>query len=142
MTFMANLSENDLKLIEEAKRVAVAFSGKYKQWRNEDISTVGAVAEMNDGSIFSGPNIWHALSSASCLCGEQVALAKAYSEGHTIAKTVAVYRYWPGETEGLLPPCGRCRDFLRLFGNPWILLEIDGKISKVKLDELLPVQYL
>lgn len=139
---MRKLSNKDRKLIAEAKRVAKAFF-KEKWFCNEtqnlkNISTVGAALILKDGKIFSGPNIYHSYSSGASICAEYTAVAKAYSEGHREIDTIVAYRYKNKNKQSILPPCGQCRELLRLFGNPWVIIEKQNKITKEKLSNLLP----
>jgi cytidine deaminase len=39
----------------------------------------------------------------------------------------------------VLPPCGKCRQFISEFGNPYVIVEVNGKLKKVKLSELCPL---
>jgi len=40
----------------------------------------------------------------------------------------------------VLPPCGKCRQLLREFGNPYVILKLHSRYLKVRLAELYPVQ--
>lgn len=133
---MEALTKEDEELVEEAKRVAVAFS--QEQWKNQNISSVASAVRMKDGSVYSAPNIFHPDSSPSCLCAEQVALGIAYKDKKREADTLVAYWYDPKYGEGIVSPCGRCRDFLNLFGDPWVIVERDGNREKARLGELYP----
>ena len=133
---MKNLNEQDKKLIEEAKHIAQEFSKE--TWKDENITSVGAALRTEGGVIYSGPNIFHPYSSPSSICAEYTAIAKAYSEGHRDIETIVAYFYGGETNQGVLSPCGKCREFMRLFGNPWIIIQIKGGVKKLRLSELLP----
>jgi len=128
---MRKLSEKDKELIKEAKKVARKFS-KVK-WEGQRLSTVGAALRTKDGKIYSGPDICHPQSGSSSICAEFTALSKAYSEGHTEIDSIVAYCYVNEKVKKILSPCGICREFLRLFGNPWIILDTK---KKAKLNEI------
>lgn len=139
---MKKLSNKDRALIAEAKRTAKIFI-KEKWFCNEtqnlkNISTVGAALISKSGKIFSGPNIRHPYSSGASICAEYTAIAKAYSEGHREIDTIVAYWHKNKNKQGILPPCGQCRELLRIFGNPWVIIEKQNKITKEKLNDLLP----
>jgi len=77
-----------------------------------------------------------ALHSSPCsMCAEYSAIGTMHSKGDaSIATTVAI------DDEGIvLPPCGRCREMIRQFGNPFVILQKKGKIFKMRLDDLIPM---
>jgi len=39
----------------------------------------------------------------------------------------------------VLPPCGKCRQFISEFGNPYVIVEVGGELKKVRLSELYPL---
>lgn len=138
---MEEVDKKDLELIEEAKRVAKKFSEEtyFSHITGEErkMSTVGAALRTKDGKIFSGPNIFHPCSNPASLDAEYVAGAKAYSEGYKDFDAIVAYWHKDGK-EKIITPCGQCREFLKLFGDPWIIFEADGKIKKEKNSKLLP----
>ena len=130
------LTKEDKELVEEAKKVAKKFSEI--KWEGNVRSTVGAALRTKDGNVYSAPNIVH-LDSASCsVCAEYSAILKAYSEGHREIDTIIAYWHGDEDKQKLLYPCGKCREFMHLFGNPWVVINTDDGPRKVKLDELLP----
>ncbi|MBI2653692.1 cytidine deaminase [Candidatus Woesearchaeota archaeon] len=133
---MKQLTKKDKMLVEEAKKVAKKFSSV--KWKGENISSVGAALITKNGKVYSGPNIDHKQSAPSSICAEYTALAKAYSEGHREIDTIVAYFYQSKRVQKILAPCGKCREFMRLFGNPWIIINANGKSKKVKLKEIHP----
>jgi len=44
-----------------------------------------------------------------------------------------------GKKHVILPPCGKCRQLIGEFGNPYIILKLHGRLVKVKLADLYPM---
>jgi cytidine deaminase len=95
---------------------------------------VGCALLTEKGNLYLGVCI-----DASCgigFCAEHSAIAAMVTAGESrIAKIVAVCR-----PETIMPPCGRCREFMRLVdeGNMDGTDIIIGEGKVVKLRELLP----
>lgn len=132
---MRPLDEKDRELVDLAREVAKRFSSV--RWNGEKLSGVGCALRTKDGDIFSGPNIDHPESAPCSMCAEYTALGKAYSEGHTEVETIVACWHKNGD-DGVIPPCGRCKEFMRLFGNPWVIIETDEGPRKARLDEIHP----
>ncbi|AYW49947.1 cytidine deaminase [Tetragenococcus halophilus] len=103
------------------------------------LGTAGHVAcalESIDGSIYTGVCIDMPCSIG--LCAEQAAIAEMLKSGMTqIIKLIAVY-----EDGSILPPCGRCREFISQLDNnnnrTKILLPA---LRETSLNELLPERW-
>jgi cytidine deaminase len=135
------LEAGDQELIDAARAavqplVDQTFEGEY-------ITSVGGAARYKDGRIFTGANVRHPSSPASCTCAELVTLGKAYTETHSRDLDVIV-AFWVDvehDKENVINPCGRCRDYLRLYGNPWVIVR-EGSIwdskawYRVRLNDL------
>src|SRR5262245_8606147 len=100
--------------------------------------TVGATLVTDQGNVYDGVCI--DTSGSMGFCAEHAAIAAMVTAGeYHVARIVAV---WRDERDGrlyVLPPCGRCREFMRQIdeGN----LETDvvlGKDTVRKLKDLLP----
>jgi len=42
----------------------------------------------------------------------------------------------------VLPPCGKCRELIRAFGNPYVIIQTgkeNNDLGKIKLGELIPL---
>ncbi len=131
---MKLLTKQDKDLIKEAKRIRKKFSTE--KWNGEDISFVGAAARMKDGTIYSAPNICHTDIRPYYFCAEPITIGRAYTEGHRNIDTIVAYRRWKDKNEEkIILPCDRCRKFLKLFGDPWII--VDEK-TKMHIDDLPP----
>jgi cytidine deaminase len=78
--------------------------------------------------------------SGTGFCAEHAAVATMVTAGeYQIARIVAVWRDADG-TVVVLPPCGRCREFIRQVDPGNIGTEIvTGRNSVLTLQELLPL---
>ena|SRR5688572_17911375 len=100
---------------------------------------VGAVVECADGRTFTGCNIENS-SYGSTLCAEQVALAKAISEGARDFVRIAVI----ADAARPVPPCGACRQVIfELSGGETevVMARLDGQFELRKASELLPAPF-
>jgi cytidine deaminase len=98
---------------------------------------VGCALATEDGNLYRGVCIDTA--SGTGFCAEHSAIAAMVTAGEfRIEKIVAVWKDDDG-TLYVLPPCGRCREFMRQIdeGNLDTLV-ILGKDETSKLKELLP----
>jgi cytidine deaminase len=120
------------QLINRAKNVL--------RWRQltADCTAGGVSAALltTAGNIYVGVNI-----SANCgigFCAEHSAIAQMVTAGETrIQKLVAV-----AENNRLLPPCGRCREFLYQIDRSNLQTEIILGLDKtVRLEALLPERW-
>lgn len=120
------------KLIEAAHKIV----GKY-QLSNPDFSagTVGAALLTVKGNVYTGINIEVACGIG--FCAEHSAIAEMLKNRETqIDMIVAV------NTEGIIPPCGRCRELLFQVDNKNIKTKVYLSREKyMTLDELLPIRW-
>lgn len=133
---MEDLTQEDLDLVEVAKKTAEAFFG-YKS-HGHQISCVGAALRSVDGKIYTGPNIHIPNCGPSSICAEVTILAKAYSENYHDVDSIVAFAYGEENGNRVVPPCGKCRDFMKIFGNPWVILQTQQGLKKARLTELLP----
>jgi len=123
------ITKQDKRLIDEAKRVSREF--RRAKWKGHRISGVGAALRVKDNKMFSGPNIDHPDSAPCSMCAEYSALSKAFSEGYTKIETIVAY------SDGrIMFPCGRCMEFLRLFGDPYIIVSEGKRGTKLRLSAI------
>ena len=97
---------------------------------------VGAALLSEDGKVYRGANIENAAYSL-CNCAERTALFKAYSEGDTTFKAIAVV----ADTKRPVPPCGACRQVISELCDPAMpvyLTNLNGDFQELKVSELLP----
>lgn len=102
--------------------------------RNGPYSTVGAALETASGKTFSGINVEQIHASPCSMCAEYAAIGSMQSDDdHSLETVVAITA-----DEKVLPPCGKCREMLRQFGNPFIILKKGSELFKVRLEKLIP----
>lgn len=127
-----DLTKGDSELVKEADELI-----KKRLSKN---STVAAVLRTKNGKIFRGVNI-DVGSSPCSICAEYAAIGTMVSEGEREIETIVAVARHP-DWHGLLPPCGKCREFIKEFGNPFVIVEEKGKLKKARLGELLPIPYI
>jgi cytidine deaminase len=127
---LSNLTGQDLELVEMAKELV--------RKRKSKISSVATVLKTKNQGIFSGVNIEVECSAPCSICAEYAAIGTMVTEGEKEIDTiVAVNLHENGYSA--LPPCGKCRQLISEFGNPYVIVEANGKLGKVKLGELYPL---
>jgi len=102
------------------------------------IGDVGAALLTHKGTPYFGVCI--DTGSGTGFCAEHSAIAAMVTSGeYRIAKIVAV---WRDERDGnlyVLPPCGRCREFMRQIDEANLETQVVlGRHKSMKLKELLP----
>ncbi len=123
---------DDLRLIEKAKQVVKPR----KLSSTADAGGVGAALLTDMGNIYTGVCINAACSLG--FCAEHTAIANMITQGESkIISIVAVD--WDGS---ILPPCGRCREFIYQVNSfnintRVILSENSAKVLK----DLLPMPW-
>jgi len=74
------------------------------------------------------------------MCAEFSAVGAMVTAGERkISTMVAVTRREDGYA--ILPPCGKCRDLARAFGDPYVILQTGGSVrdaAKVRVSGLVP----
>jgi len=96
---------------------------------------VGAALLARSGRVFRGANVENSVNGLS-ICAEQVAVAKAVSEGEREFTKIAVACEGPGYCR----PCGACRQVLLEFAPQIrvIMGNSRGEFEVQSLTELLP----
>ena len=99
---------------------------------------VAAALVTDRGTVFCGVCI--DTGSGTGFCAEHAAIAAMVTAGeYRIARIVAV---WRDDREGemhVVPPCGRCREFIRQIDEANLATEVVlGTTKVVTLQELLP----
>lgn len=99
------------------------------------VGDIGCALISEDDTVFTGSCIGGYLG----VCAEQGAVSAMISKtGPKIKKLVAVWKNDQGELH-TIPPCGRCREFLRVLSQDNLEADIIlGKDHIVKLKDLLP----
>jgi cytidine deaminase len=99
------------------------------------VGDVGCAVVAEDGSIHTGAGIGGYLG----LCAEQSAISALITQGPP--RIVMLAAVWRDAHSALhaLPPCGRCREFLRLMSQSNLEADVVlGLDHVVKLKDLLP----
>jgi len=121
-------------LIEAAKAARLKAHAPYSKF------LVGAAMRDEKGRVFGGCNIENA-SYPQGWCAEPSAISALVMSGGTKVTEVAVI----GAGEGLVTPCGGCRQKIREFAAPDVKIHICGEDGVIRrtftLDELLPVSF-
>ena len=123
------LSKQDLELVEKARDVI--------RKRKSKRSSVSVALRTSSGKVFYGVNIEIECSAPCSICAEYAAIGTMVSEGQNEIQTIVAVS--SNRDYSILPPCGKCRQFISEFGNPYVIIEIGGKLKKAKLSELYPL---
>lgn len=99
---------------------------------------VAATLLTDGGNVYSGVCI--DTGSGTGFCAEHAAIAAMVTAGeYRIARIVAVWRNEQTGMLSVLPPCGRCREFIRQFDPANLKTEVVlGNDTSRPLKELLP----
>jgi len=124
-----SLTKQDFELVERAKDLI--------RRRKSKISTVAAVLKTRNNKIFSGVNIEIECSAPCSICAEYAAIGTMVSEGEAQIDTIVAV--WCDDKCSILPPCGKCRQLISEFGDPYVIVEANNKVKKAKLSELYPL---
>jgi cytidine deaminase len=124
-----DLEKPDLELLEKAKNLIAKRKSKR--------SSVASVLRTRSGKIFEGVNVEIECSAPCSICAEYAAIGTMVTEGEQEITTVVAYSYKKGGY--VLPPCGKCRQFICEFGNPYVIVQVGRKLKKVRLSELYPL---
>jgi cytidine deaminase len=123
-----DLTKEDIWLIRAAKELI--------RKRRSKRSSVCSALQARSGKVFFGVNI-DVQSSAPCsVCAEYAAIGTMVTDGEDEIKTIVAVSSHKGYS--VIPPCGKCRELIGEFGNPYVIVKIDNKLKKVKLSELHP----
>lgn len=122
------------EIINEAKSVTKSRRLSF----NNTAGSVGAAILTNQGNIFRGVCI--DTGSSMGFCAEHSAVGSMITAGETqIVKVVAVWHDDGDGTWYVLPPCGRCREFMKQINEKNLDAEVVlGNNDSMKLSELLP----
>jgi len=119
-------------LVEEARNVLGEYTLSHPDF---SAASVGAALLTTKGTLYTGGNI--DIACGIGFCAEHSAIAEMLKNRETqIEMIVAV------NEEGILPPCGRCRELMFQINNDNIHTKVYlSKEKYVTLDELLPIRW-
>lgn len=124
-----DLEKPDLELLEKAKDLIAKRKSKR--------SSVASVLRTRNSKIFEGVNVEIECSAPCSICAEYAAIGTMVTEGEQEIETIVAYSYKNGGY--VLSPCGKCRQFICEFGNPYVIVQVGQKLKKVRLSELYPL---
>ena len=127
------MDSQDKKLAELAIETAKKAYAPYSNFR------VGAALITDSGNIYTGCNIENA-SYPATVCGEDVAIFKAISEGETKIDTIAVACI-DAENDTAIFPCGISRQRMSEFNTENVIVVHNDEIKKYKFEEILPFDF-
>lgn len=118
----------------ELKDIAAATLSPRQVSEDIEVGGVAAALVTDKGNVYRGICIDTACSMG--FCAEHAAIAAMLTAGEDkVAKIVAVN--WD---KSVLPPCGRCREFLLQLGNPETQVLV-AEDTAVPVKELLPYSW-
>ena len=127
---MTNIDDKLARLAKEAGQKAYA---PYSNFR------VGAALITDSGNIYTGCNIEKAAYPAT-VCGEDVAVFKAISEGESKIDTIAVACI-DAKSDTALFPCGVSRQRLSEFNTDSVIVVDKKGYKKYSFSEILPFDF-
>jgi len=131
---MTNHKFPELKPAEIQRLVRNAIDARDQAYAPHSHFYVGASLLLPDGETIAGCNVENSSFSLS-ICAERVAAASAIAAGHRRWRAIAI------ASDGGVPPCGACRQFLAEFGLDISVILVDvinGSKQFKTLAELLP----
>lgn len=129
---LLDLDDDDRALVQKAKL--------FLKRHISEMSGVSAALRTTSGKEYFGLCI-DAKTATLGVCAEFSAIGTMISGGEKkVGAIVAITSNGKGRYL-ILPPCGKCRDFIRAFGNPFVILQVGKSIEeskKARLSELIP----
>ena len=127
------MTDIDDKLAKLAKEAGEKAYAPYSNFR------VGAALITDSGNIYTGCNIENAAYPAT-VCGEDVAVFKAISEGESKIDTIAVACI-DAKSDTALFPCGVSRQRLSEFKTDSVIVVDKKGYKKYSFSEILPFDF-
>jgi cytidine deaminase len=126
--------------LDERDKSLVRKTRLHLKRRGSKISGVAAGLRTSKGTEFFGLCI--DLETATIgACAEYSAIGTMVSSGERNVRTIVAITSKGKNGYAILPPCGKCRDLVRAFGDPYVILQVGkniGETKKVRLSELVP----
>ena len=117
---------------EELVKIAESKLNPQNLGKNTRVGKVACALETASGNIYTGVNIDTACSMGFCAEANAIGTMVTNNES-VIVKVVAV-----SASNGIIPPCGRCREFMVQINEENINAEVFLASGPVKLTDLLP----
>jgi cytidine deaminase len=120
-------------LFEAAKQAQARAYAPYSRFK------VGAAVRGGAGGLFAGCNVENAAFPAGT-CAEEAAIAAMIASGERHIAEILVL----GEGDGLVTPCGACRQRIREFAGPQTSIHVAGPGGvrrSFRLEDLLPFSF-
>ena len=128
---LVNLDEGDRALVERARLLL--------KKRFSDVSGVSSGLRTTRGTAFFGLCV-DAKKATVGMCAEYSAVGAMLTNGERRIQTIVAVTRRTGGSYAILPPCGKCRDLIRSFGNPYVILQVGEGLEeskKVRVTELV-----
>ena len=103
--------------------------------KNTEVGKVACALETVDGNIYTGINIDTACSMG--FCAEAIAIGSMVTNNESIIKKIVAV----SANHGIIPPCGRCREFMVQINESNLDAEILLDDGVYKLKDLLPKRW-
>lgn len=103
--------------------------------KNTEVGKVACALETKDGNVYTGINIDTACSMG--FCAEANAIGSMVTNNESIIKKIVAV----SANHGIIPPCGRCREFMIQINNENLEAEILLSDGVYKLQDLLPKRW-
>lgn len=130
----------NLRALDEEDRTLLAKTRWLLEKRHSDMSGVSAGLRTSEGSEFFGLCI-DAKTSTVGMCAEFSAIGTMVTRGESKINTIVAVSWRGRDACEVIPPCGKCRDLIRGFGDPFVILQVGRRLGdsrKVRLSELVP----
>ena len=130
------LTKNDKTLVERTRLLL--------ERNRSNISSVSAGLRTDRGTEYFGLSV-ELDNSPVGMCAEFSAIGTMVSNGEGSIDTMVAICFEGKDEYRILSPCGKCREFLRSFGNPYVIVPQVGtrarQLRKVRLSQLMPLDW-
>jgi cytidine deaminase len=130
------MDKNEKNIIVELKKRATSICKIMKPNTKVRVGLVASAIYSSKGNIYTGVSI--EVSCGMGFCAEHSAIAEMLKNKESeISYVIAVSK------NGIIPPCGRCRELIRQVNKSNInTLVIVSEEKVIPLSELLPIPYV
>jgi cytidine deaminase len=133
-----------IKIDSADEELIIAAHREFEKKLSKDWHGVAAAIRLASGRIVTSL-VLEAENPSLTICAEPIAIGKTLDaiESDPIVTIVAV-RNRESTTHKVIPPCGRCREFITDYSEDAHVIiydDVDGVLYKVKATDLLPYKY-